>query len=681
MPAFALAYSAEDQPVAQQIASSLHGGAVPVHVAIGRDNEGALLTDQVGIIGGPAVFLISPAFLTNPNCLLHLENLLIGHRSCYAVQRGVNLADRADRMRFVSHWQDRYIDLRRGLETYGEDEQAAFDRYLQKIRETSIGVPSLLDRLGQLQRIRWDEANPAQLLVPSESPAPEFGKEELIAQAWEDYDRGQQNTALEALQRAVKQQPEEVELRYHYALMLALREGGGPQAAREVLDDLLDDDPYHPGALLLSAELYRADGVHDRARNDYERIYEFAPDSPGLREALGVLIAEHFSAEGITAKQYLQEAEDRGELTAAGLYTYAQLLNRPEDRVRAEELLLRCVARDPDFAPAYYQLAVLAYQADHRNAASGYFKQATQLEPAFATTANLAVFGAEATTVDLEPDTRELEVPRTDRSSSPRQEEIVLISGATSGIGRATAQRLAADGYRLILLGRRAELLDALADELKRTHGTLSQLVHLDVRDRDGVGKLLDQLPEEWKQVGVLINNAGKAKGFDPIQEGRLEHWDEMIDVNLRGLLYLTRAVTPGMVERGRGMVLNVASTAGKEVYPNGNVYCATKHAVDALTYAMRLDLVKHGIRVGQICPAHVEETEFAVVRFDGDRERAKIYDDFQPLRASDVAEAIAFMINQPPHVNILDMVLQGTQQASSTVVDRSGRERFAAND
>jgi NADP-dependent 3-hydroxy acid dehydrogenase YdfG len=154
-----------------------------------------------------------------------------------------------------------------------------------------------------------------------------------------------------------------------------------------------------------------------------------------------------------------------------------------------------------------------------------------------------------------------------------------------------------------------------------------------------------------------------------------------MIDVNLKGLLYLTRVFSPAMVARQSGMIVNVCSTAGKEVYPNGNVYCATKHAVDALTHAMRLDLVKYGIRVGQICPAMVEETEFSVVRYDGDTERAKIYEDFQPLRSPDVAEAIAFMITQPAHVNVLDMVIQGTQQASSTVVDRSGREKYATEE
>ena len=690
MPAFALTYSAEDRSVAQQIASAVGGSSVPVHVAVGRDNEGPLLNQQVGAVGGAAVLLLTPAFLTNPNCLLNLDTLLSGDRACFAVQQGVNLAHRADRMRFVSHWQDRYIDLRRGLDTYGEAEQKAFDRYLQKIRETSIAVPSLLDRLGQLQGMRWDDASPeptgtlraflnspaparpAQSLPEKDEPTAEPRENELIARAWQDYDDGRQSTALEHLQHAVARQPEAVELRYQYALMLALSKENTAGPAREVVDDLLDDDPYHPAALLLSAELYTAAGLHERARNDYERVYEFAPDTPGLRETLGVLVAEEFPAERITAEQYLREAEEGGELTAAGFYTLAQLIDGQEQGASAKALLRKCVGLDANYAPAHYQLAVLAYRGGRRAEAREHFERAARLEPAFATTANLAAFGEQIEAV---------EAPAQTATPPAQREEIVLISGATSGIGGATARRLAADGYRLILLGRRTELLDALSDELREAHGTLSHRMQLDVRDRARLGELIQHLPEEWKDIDVLINNAGKAKGFDPIHEGRLDHWDEMIDVNLRGLLYLTRAVTPGMVKRGRGTVLNVASTAGKEVYPNGNVYCATKHAVDALTYAMRLDLVKHGIRVGQICPAHVEETEFAVVRFDGDRERAKIYEDFQPLRASDVAEAIAFMVNQPPHVNIMDMVLQGTQQASSTVVDRSGRERFAPHD
>ncbi|MEO6036789.1 MAG: SDR family NAD(P)-dependent oxidoreductase, partial [Saprospiraceae bacterium] len=185
----------------------------------------------------------------------------------------------------------------------------------------------------------------------------------------------------------------------------------------------------------------------------------------------------------------------------------------------------------------------------------------------------------------------------------------------------------------------------------------------------------LENLPESWQNIDILINNAGLAKGFSPIHEGDTDHWETMIDTNIKGLLYVTRAISPGMVERRRGHIINICSSAGKEVYANGNVYCATKFAVDALTRSMRLDLHQHNIRVSQVSPGHVEDTEFALNRFDGDQEQAQIYNNFQPLRPEDVADVIYYMTTRPAHVNVQDVVLFSTQQASATVVDRSGRK------
>ena len=250
---------------------------------------------------------------------------------------------------------------------------------------------------------------------------------------------------------------------------------------------------------------------------------------------------------------------------------------------------------------------------------------------------------------------------------------IVLITGATSGIGRATAHLLAESGYRLIVTGRRQDRLDLLKKEINDLGADCLTLC-FDVRSYESCANAVASIPPEWEEIDVLLNNAGKAKGFDPIHQGKPEHWEEMIDTNLKGLLYMSRLITPGMVERRRGHVINIASTAGKEVYPNGNVYCATKFGVDALTQGMRIDLHKYNIRVSQIAPGHVEETEFAVVRFDGDVQRAKIYEDFNPLTSRDVAETIHFIITRPPHVNIQDVLMMGTQQASSNFIDRSGR-------
>jgi NADP-dependent 3-hydroxy acid dehydrogenase YdfG len=233
----------------------------------------------------------------------------------------------------------------------------------------------------------------------------------------------------------------------------------------------------------------------------------------------------------------------------------------------------------------------------------------------------------------------------------------------------------AQQGFRLILTGRREDRLKDLQSDFENRYGAKVKTLSFDVRYLSESKDHLEQLPEEWKNIDILINNAGLAKGLAPIHEGDIDHWETMIDTNIKGLLYMTRLVSPGMVERKSGHIINICSIAGKEVYPNGNVYCATKHAVDALTRSMRIDLLPHNIRVSQVSPGHVEETEFALVRFDGNERKSKIYEDFQPLRSSDVAEAIYFLVTQPSHVNIQDIIMTGTQQANATTIDRSGRK------
>ena len=249
----------------------------------------------------------------------------------------------------------------------------------------------------------------------------------------------------------------------------------------------------------------------------------------------------------------------------------------------------------------------------------------------------------------------------------------VLITGATSGIGHATAIEFAKKNHNLVITGRREDRLAAIAADLMSTYHIDVTALCFDVRDREACERAIESI-DGGTGVDVLVNNAGLASGFDFVHEGDLEDWDRMIDTNIKGLLFMTRLISPKMVERKSGHIINVCSTAGHEVYPRGQVYCATKHAVDALTKGFRLDLHSHGIRVSQVSPAHVEETEFARVRFHWDTEKAKIYEDFQPLKSSDVAEAVYFIASRPPHVNVQDVLLMGTQQANSTTIDRSGR-------
>lgn len=250
----------------------------------------------------------------------------------------------------------------------------------------------------------------------------------------------------------------------------------------------------------------------------------------------------------------------------------------------------------------------------------------------------------------------------------------VLITGATSGIGRATAEMFAKHGHHLALTGRRKDRLDTLCNDLRSRYQIETLGLHFDVRDHQACEVAVNSLPDFWKEPDVLINNAGLAQGLHPIHEGIIDDWETMIDTNVKGLLYMTRLITPSMVARKHGHIINICSIAGQEVYPKGNVYCATKYAVDALTKAMRLDLYTYGIRVSQISPAHVEETEFARVRFHGDEARAKIYEDFKPLKSSDVAEAVYFIASRPEYVNIHDLVISGTQQAGTNFINRSGR-------
>ncbi|GLU43384.1 SDR family NAD(P)-dependent oxidoreductase [Allomuricauda sp. NBRC 101325] len=244
-----------------------------------------------------------------------------------------------------------------------------------------------------------------------------------------------------------------------------------------------------------------------------------------------------------------------------------------------------------------------------------------------------------------------------------------LITGATSGIGRATAELFAKQGFNLVLCGRRQERLELLKNELGKD--TAIHILNFDVRNREAVFSAIESLPEDFSQIDILVNNAGNAHGLDPIDKGNPDDWEAMLDINVKGLLYMSKAIIPQMVERKSGHIINIGSTAGKEVYPNGNVYCASKHAVDAINQGMRIDLNAYGIRVGAVNPGLVE-TEFSDVRFKGDSERASnVYKGFQPLKPEDIADIILFVVTRPYHVNIADLVVMPTAQASSTIVKK----------
>jgi len=250
--------------------------------------------------------------------------------------------------------------------------------------------------------------------------------------------------------------------------------------------------------------------------------------------------------------------------------------------------------------------------------------------------------------------------------------KIAFITGASSGIGKAIAYKLAENNYDVIITGRRGNLLDAIEKDIKNNYSVQAISLSFDVRDREQCERAIEKLPKEWRNINLLINNAGLAAGLGKIQDGNFEHWDMMIDTNVKGLLNITKIISPILIAKNEGHIVNIGSIAGKEIYPNGNVYCATKHAVDALTKAMRIDMLEHNIKVTAINPGMVE-TEFSIVRFEGDKEKAKsVYKGIEPLYADDIAEAVEFAVTRPKHVNINDMLIMPTIQASATIVNRN---------
>jgi len=244
-----------------------------------------------------------------------------------------------------------------------------------------------------------------------------------------------------------------------------------------------------------------------------------------------------------------------------------------------------------------------------------------------------------------------------------------LITGATSGIGRATAHVFAKHGINLILCGRRQHRLDSVQKVLLRE--TDVHTLNFDVRSREKTLEAISSLPDDFKTVDILINNAGNAHGLDPIQTGNLDDWDAMMDINVKGLLYVSKAIIPGMTERQSGHIINIGSSAGKEVYPKGNVYCASKHAVLAITEGMRIDLNPFGIKVSAINPGLVE-TEFSQVRFKGGSQADNVYKGYKALQADDIAEIIHFAVTRPAHVNLADVLVFPTAQANSVTLKKT---------
>ena len=453
-----------------------------------------------------------------------------------------------------------------------------------------------------------------------------------------------------------------------YQLAAELAQQSRLTEATEQLEILLETDRKNVEAYVLLAYLAEQQGDYTLSLNSLEKVALLNPDYPGIYYKLGQLTKEHFKKQGRKALRYFQDAVAQDPSNADAQYRLAMLLiEQKADHATAIEHLTRAVESAPQHDAAAFELAKSYAEMGDQKSAATFYARASELNSSFKSEANDLLFHYE----EPQPEPIVAEEPEAVINDNGLT---VMITGATSGIGRATAEVFAKNGYRLILTGRRNDRLEDIKTTFETTYNNRIQTLNFDVRSLEGIKNAVSTLEEDFKHVDILINNAGLASGLSPIHEGDVSDWEVMIDTNIKGLLYITRAIAPSMVARKKGHIINLSSIAGKEIYPNGNVYIATKHAVDALTKAMRVDLHKYGIRVSQVAPGAVEETEFALVRFHGDAEKAKIYDEFTPLKASDVAESIYFIASRADYVNIQDIVLAGTQQAMAAFVDRSGR-------
>lgn len=512
--------------------------------------------------------------------------------------------------------------------------------------------------------------------------------EEAVQRAKNLIDEGNTVEGLELLKVLVDRYSDNSRLRFLYATFLA-SPAEDFTAANDQLKIITESDPSFLDAYILLASLaeQREDWV--MAKNYYEKLIAFDPKQSLIYYRLGNLLKNHFPDQLEKATNCFYQCLQLNPTNTDARFQYANLVYDVRgDAKEAIKELENVLSFEPGNSTAYFKLARILHQIGKRKKASRAYHMSWQFDPALRTEANDQIYqfrkknkkkrkkkkknkiADKSFSRDIPFEIADLET----KDNGAVLTKTVLITGATSGIGRATAEIFAKNGYRLILTGRRTTRLETIKTDYTEKFNTQIKILPFDVRDFLSVKEAINGLGEAWQDVDILINNAGLAKGFSAIHEGDLADWEAMIDTNIKGLLYMTRCLTPGMVKRRQGHIINVSSSAGKEVYPNGNVYCATKHAVEAMTKAMRLELHKYNIRVGQVSPGHVEETEFAFVRFE-DKEKAKIYEDFQPLKASDVAESIYYIATRPAHVNIQDIHLFGTQQANSNFIDRSGRD------
>ncbi|MEY4203907.1 MAG: hypothetical protein RL013_1610 [Bacteroidota bacterium] len=705
-----LAYSPANADLAQQLHEKLSkSGFGPEHVASSSD-----WAETVFSRGLPVVMLVTDNLLTDRECMsgllaelrkLSADNILIpviadgknaeGEVVPTAIDRMVNM------LHYMNHWQNLWMKVSSDYQNMVGQDKAKLEKEMDSIRELANEMSEIITMLRAAEPVTLAqfEANGYSYLFRTlglqQGQSHELSHTTVVEQPAPVHPESGSIASEETVEAASS-----VTLPYSViegGIFTPVPVGIEPEAPVSAAETPVVDEEIFPTDIqtvpadeaveqtIRDADFWIQQGFIENGLELLRTAMEFYPDNERISRAYEVGMQKLKEKQSLPPEpehapeqeEVTSPTQDAGSYWQQGLTAVAQ-----GDYLYAKYCWDRVAEINPDYPGIYRNLGLMAAEHladEYRETAVVYLRNALANAP---DDSELMAALEKLTGQSLQPVTDTTNEP-VEPGPTPDNEPVaiqnpdapvVLITGATSGIGRATAEVFARNGYRLVLNGRRKERLEEIGQHLKMTYGSDVLLLPFDVRRYEEVEAAFNGIPDHFRHIDVLVNNAGLAKGLSPIHEGRLDHWETMIDTNIKGVLYMTRMVSPGMVERRKGHIVNVSSSAGKEVYPNGNVYCATKFAVEALTKGFRSDLYRYNVRVSQVSPGHVEETEFAITRFDGDAERARIYDDFRPLKSSDVADAIWFMVSRPDYVNIQDIQMFGTQQASSALIDRSGR-------
>ncbi|MBP7185055.1 MAG: SDR family NAD(P)-dependent oxidoreductase, partial [Saprospiraceae bacterium] len=484
--------------------------------------------------------------------------------------------------------------------------------------------------------------------------------EEMLIKAHDLAAKGQENSSYQLLESLLEEYPKNNYIKITAIRIIFNHLKSHWERIKPLCAEILLTDPYNTDAYFYSGELCVIEKDYDSAIEYFEKVNLYNPSYPNISARIVEIFELKYPNKKKKIAKLLKKALKKDSKNIFLLYKYAKYLKDDlGESIKSIDYFKKVLDLKPEHPRANFDLACIYHQLNFGRKASIFYNRACNIEPSLKTLENDELF--------LNKSSEQDKFNNDISEENLQSKQIVFITGATSGIGKATAYEFAKNNYQLILHGRNKSLLQELKQDLKSKFNAKILTSVFDIRNYDECEKAITKIPEDWKNIDILINNAGLALGLNPIHEGKIEHWETMIDTNVKGLLYMTRLISPRMVEKRKGHIINICSTAGKDTYPNGNVYCATKFAVDTLTKSMRIDLHTFGVRVSQVSPGHVEETNFALTRFEGDKERAKIYSNFNPLKSKDVADAIYYIASRPPYVNIQDILMMGTQQANST--------------